>query len=196
MTMSESWDQYAEGWHTSEDVILYAEKAYQALTEIVNPEGLTILDFGCGTGLLTAKMAPVARRILALDTSAKMISVLKNKQLRNVDTLSIELSEETIKTNDLLHAKFDLIVASSVCAFLPDYERTLQVLKTLLKPQGLFIQWDWLKRDDDSDFGFTEEIIESAFLEAGLEVWSITKAFSIESNEGAMPVLMGVAQNA
>ena len=125
-----------------------------------------------------------------------MISVLKNKQLRNVDTLSVDLTEETIKTNDLLHSKFDLIVASSVCAFLPDYESTLQLLKTLLNPNGLFTQWDWLKTDGDSDFGFTEEIIESAFLNADLKVLSITKAFSLERDEGAMQVLMGVAQNA
>ena len=194
--MSESWDQYAEGWDSDEDVILYSEKAYSALAEIVSPEGLNILDFGCGTGLLTARMAPIANRILALDSSAKMISVLKNKKLRNVDALSVELSEETVKANDLLHSKFDLIVASSVCTFLPDYESTLQLLKTLLNPNGLFIQWDWLKTDGDSDFGFTEEIIESAFLNADLKVLSITKAFSLERNEGAMQVLMGVAQNA
>ena len=194
--MDESWDQHAEGWDTNEDVILYSEKAYNALTGIVSPEDLNILDFGCGTGLLTARMAPIANRILALDSSDKMIAVLKNKQLRNVATLCAELSAETIEANDLLHSKFDLIVASSVCAFLPDYESTLQLLKTLLKSNGLFVQWDWLKTDDNSDFGFTEEIVESAFLKTGLEVSSITKAFSLERSEGSMPVLMGVAQNA
>lgn len=193
--MSESWDQYAEGWDTNADVIVYSEKAYKTLVEIVSLAGLNILDFGCGTGLLTARMASTANRIVALDSSPKMISVLKNKQLPNVDTLSVELSAETIKTNDLLHSKFDLIVASSVCAFLPDYESTLQLLKTLLKPNGLFIQWDWLKTDDDSDFGFTEEIIESALTRADLKALSITIAFSLKSNKGAMQVLMGVAQN-
>ena len=193
--MSESWDQYAEGWDTNADVIVYSEKAYKTLVEIVSLAGLNILDFGCGTGLLTARMAPTANRIVALDSSPKMISVLQNKQLPNVDTLSVELSAETIKTNDLLHSKFDLIVASSVCAFLPDYGSTLQLLKTLLKPNGLFIQWDWLKTDDDSDFGFTEEIIESALTRADLKALSITIAFSLKSNKGAMQVLMGVAQN-
>lgn len=193
--MSDSWDDYADGWDNNADVILYSEKAYESLCEVLNPEGLTILDFGCGTGLLTEQLAQSARRVVALDSSEKMIAVLANKQLSNVETLCTELSEETIKSNVTLHSKFDLIVASSVCAFLPDYEGALRLLKTLLKPNGVFVHWDWLKSDEDADFGFTEEMIESAFVNAGMEVSSITKAFDLESKKGSMQVLMGVAKN-
>ena len=194
--MSESWDQYAEGWNSNEDVVLYSNKAFGTLCEIINLEGLVILDFGCGTGLLTDKMAPKASRILGLDSSEKMITVLNNKQLSNVDTLVAELSEETIKSNASLLSNFDLIVASSVCAFLIDYENTLRLIKTLLKPNGIFVQWDWLRTDKDSDFGLTEEVVESAFTNIGMDVLSITRAFSLESKEGSMQVLMGVAKNA
>ena len=38
---------------------------------------------------------------------------------------------------------FDLIVASSVCAFVPDYQQTLSDLQLLLKEDGVFVQWDW-----------------------------------------------------
>jgi len=193
--MSDSWDDYADGWDSNADVILYSEEAYNSLCEILNPEGLRILDFGCGTGLLTERLAQSAHRIVALDPSEKMIAVLENKQLGNVETQCIELSDETVKSNVSLHSKFDLIVASSVCAFLPDYEGALQLLKTLLKPNGIFVQWDWLKSDEDADFGFTEEMIESTFINADLEVSLITKAFSLESKKGSMSVLMGVARN-
>lgn len=192
--MTESWDQYAAGWDTNEAVILFAEKAFKKLTEVVNPVGLDVLDFGCGTGLLTEKMGPVANRILALDPSEKMIEVLKNKRLLNVDTLSIELTQEAIKTNDFLQSKFDLIVASSVCAFVPDYESTLQLLKSLLKSKGIFVQWDWQKTESETDFGFTEAMIETAFLNADLAVLSISEAFSFTNDSGEMQVLMGVAQ--
>ena len=194
--MSESWDEQAEGWDSNSDVVLYSRKAYNTLCEILDLEGIDILDFGCGTGLLTELLSPTANRILGLDSSEKMISVLENKHLGNVDTLTAELTEDTIKSNVALQSKFDLVVASSVCAFLPNYQSTLRLLKTLMKPNGIFVQWDWLKTDGDSGFGFTEEMVESAFVQAGLEPLSTTKAISLESKEGTMQVLMGVAKNA
>lgn len=194
LNMSDSWDQHADGWDSNADVILYAEKAYASLCEILNLDGLDILDFGCGTGLLTERMAPAANRILALDSSSKMISVLEDKKILNVEALATNLSKESLETHIYLQVEYDLIVASSVCAFLPNYEVTLQLLKKLLKPSGLFVQWDWLKTDMESDFGFTEEIIESAYNQSGLEVLSISRVFSLEGSTGAMPVLMGVAK--
>jgi len=193
--MRNSWDDHADEWDSNQDVILYSERAYSTLSEIVNIEGLNILDFGCGTGLLTERMSPTANRILALDSSDKMISVLRNKQFDNVDVLVADLSKESIETNELLHVEFDLIVASSVCAFLSDYDRTLGLLKTLLKPTGIFIQWDWLKLNEESEFGLTKERIESAFDKGDLETKIIAEAFSLESGGKNMKVIMGVAKN-
>ncbi|MEM8860556.1 MAG: class I SAM-dependent methyltransferase [Chloroflexota bacterium] len=192
--MSESWDQYAAGWDTNETVILYAEKAYKTLIDIINPAGLDVLDFGCGTGLLTEKIAANANHVLALDPSVKMLEVLKNKRLKNVETLSLELSQHAIKTNHFLQTQFDLIVASSVCAFVPDYEATLQLLKSLLKPKGIFVQWDWQQTESDSDFGFTKTMIETSFVNANLAVLSVSEVFSFASDKGEMQVLMGAAQ--
>jgi len=194
--MSENWDQYAEEWDTNEDVKVYSEKAYKTLLETFEIEGLNILDFGCGTGLLTEKMAPFANRILAVDSSEKMISVVKDKRLKNVITLAFNLSEETMKANEFLQVKFDLIVASSVCAFLPNFEKTLRLLKTLLIPNGHFVQWDWLETIKDPGFGFTKNRIESAFINSGFQVLSISEPFSLTSKDGEMKVIMGVAKNA
>lgn len=193
--MGESWDQYAEEWDNNEDAILYSHKAFDALCNVVNIEGLTILDFGCGTGLLTEKMSLKARQILALDSSEKMISVLQSKQLSNVEVLATELSEETIKSETLLNSKFDLIVASSVCAFLPDYDGTLQLIKSLLKADGVFVQWDWRQTEGDSGFGLTEQAINAALSKTGMEVLKIENWFSLETKEGSKQVLMGVAKN-
>ena len=194
--MNDSWDEYAEEWDSNKDAISYANKAFDSLIDQVNLSDLDVLDFGCGTGLLTEKISPHASKVVALDSSSKMISVLTNKTLPNVTTFSEQLSEDLINKNTSLHNRFDLIVASSVFGFLPDYESTLTLLKSLLVPDGVLIQWDWLSPSEDADFGLSEEKIESTYRETGFKLISMTKPFSLTSSKGTMSVLMAAAKNA
>ena len=194
--MSDSWDDYADDWDTNDDVQLYAEKAFKTLTDISPVEGVRVFDFGCGTGLLTEKLSPSARHIVALDTSPKMISVLNDKKLPNVTSIAGQLSESLICKNKSFHHKFDLIVASSVCSFLPDYESILPMLKSLLVKGGIFVQWDWLSPEKDSDFGLSEERVKGAFDNSGFRTITINQPFSLTSSKGTKTVLMGVAKNA
>ncbi len=193
--MSSDWDEYAADWDSNADVVLYSEKAFQSLTSIVSLEGLNILDFGCGTGLLTERMSKYAGNVVGLDTSSEMLAVLRRKRLSNVNTIGEELSENLIKNSSLLHSKFDLVVASSVCGFVTDYLGTLLLLKSLLLSGGLLVQWDWLSMGEKSKFGLSEEKILDAFNKTGLEMVSISLPFSLSSTDGNMSVLMGVGKN-
>ena len=192
--MAESWDEYADGWDTNEDVRAYSAKAFNSLIERIELDGLEVLDFGCGTGLLTEKMSPLVNHILALDNSEKMLEILQRKNLSNVELLVCNLTQEKINSEKSLQRKFDLIVASSVCAFLEDYHQTLRLLMTLLKINGVFVQWDWMKSESDPNFGFSKEDIESALKYAGFKVVSISEVFSLESEHGVMSVLMGIGE--
>ena len=91
--MSDTWDDYAKDWDTNPDAIKYSEKAFDCLVKIANFDGAEVFDLGCGTGLLTEKMATKAKSIVALDTSTKMIDVLNSKKLPNVITVCNSLSE-------------------------------------------------------------------------------------------------------
>ncbi|MGI0117526.1 class I SAM-dependent DNA methyltransferase [Zooshikella sp. RANM57] len=192
--MSESWDDYAEAWDNMPDVATYANHAFESLINTINPTGLRVLDFGCGTGQLTERLSPLAANIIALDSSPKMIKILQSKNLPNVNSFATSLTESTQEEHPSLLADFDLIVASSVCGFLPNYAETLQLLAKMLKPNAFFIQWDWLKTNADFDFGLTEHCIEQAFSSAGLSTAALSQPFALESQGQTRPVLMGVAQ--
>jgi len=193
--MSDSWDDYADEWDANEAAISFADKAFNALNSAVAYERPTLFDFGCGTGLLTERLAPVSNRVVALDSSEKMIAVLNQKRLSNVFTLATSLSTATIKENPELQLKFDLVVASSVCGFLPDYEATLKVIKSLLAENGTFVQWDWLAATEAADFGLTASRVESALKSAGFKKITINQPFSMENPEGSRDVLMAVASS-
>ena len=122
-----------------------------------------------------------------------MISILAAKHIDNITSLSLELSAQVIKDNEVFREKFDLITASSVFAFVDDFEETLGLLKGLLKPRGKLLQWDWLAKDDEGDFGFSKERLELVYSNAGFKDIKITQPFSLEKAHGSMKVIMCVA---
>ncbi len=195
MSMSDSWDQYAQNWESNPDVIHYSKKAYADLCRLIDLDDLRVMDFGCGTGLMTEHLMLHANSIVALDSSKKMIEVLKNKPLANVKAFAFELTQKTIDSTPELKDKFDLIVASSVCAFIDNYDEVLVLLKSLLKPNGLFVQWDWSKTPSEPDFGFDENMIQTAFSKAGFKTIKVEKTFSVEVKNGPMQVIMAVGEN-
>lgn len=193
--MSNEWDEYAENWDVDPAVKEYAKNAFSELLNSININDLTVLDFGCGTGALTQLMSPTVKSIVAIDPSSEMIKQLNKKGLNNVSTISDYLSVELVQSHLELENKFDLIVASSVCGFLPDYEATLSLLKSLIKEGGVFVQWDWLSNDDSSDMGLSEKRVKQAFVANGFVNTRITSPFTMSSSKGNMPVLMAIGKN-
>lgn len=194
--MSNEWDEYAENWDVDPTVEEYAKNAFSELLENININGLNVLDFGCGTGALTQLMSPTVNSIIAIDPSSEMIKHLDKKALKNVSSISDYLSKELVQNSPELENKFDLIVASSVCGFLPDYEETLSLLKSLIKQGGVFVQWDWLSNDDSSDMGLSEKRVKQAFVANGFINTRVNSPFIMSSSKGDMPVLMAIGKNA
>ncbi|WP_088329416.1 class I SAM-dependent methyltransferase [Lacimicrobium sp. SS2-24] len=194
--MSNNWNEYAAGWDSNASVIAYADNAYIALKNTVALEGRRILDFGCGTGLLTQRLAGTASAVVALDPSHKMIAVLENKGLNNVATIASELSPNLLDDNRLLSPKFDLVVASSALAFVPDYINVLKLLHQLLDTGGYLVQWDWHKEEGEQGYGFTAQQISSALTEADFAECSVSIPFSMQADDSSLDVLMGVARKA
>lgn len=193
MTLNE-WDEYADEWDSNGSTSTYADNAYRELVKTIKLDGQRVFDFGCGTGLLAERLSPVVQEIVALDGSLKMIGQLKRKALSNVFPIASFLTRDLIANNTLLHTRFDLLTASSVCAFLPDYDETLTLLRSLLLPGGVYVQWDWLSPDESSEGGFTERRVRQALGRADFKSISISQPFVMESSPDNLTVLMAVAE--
>ncbi|WIY24793.1 class I SAM-dependent DNA methyltransferase [Parasedimentitalea psychrophila] len=194
--MTDDWNDYADGWDDNSDVKLYATQAFAALDAHVDMRGKNwqssrILDFGCGTGLLTEKIAPHVMEVIAVDTSDKMIAILKEKNLCNVRAVHGDVLTGDIRDVGDWFSDFDLICASSVCGFLPDYSGAVTALAGLLRRGGQFVQWDWQSSGNDG-FGLTEPQMRESLKAAHLSSIRVEQVFEIEADAQAMPVLMGV----
>ncbi len=194
--MKNEWDEFAKSWDVDTSVQEYANKAFEELSNVITIDGLSVFDFGCGTGILTQILSPRVKDIVALDGSSEMIKLLAKKNLRNVSTISDFLTQDLIDSHPHLSKKFDLIVASSVCGFLPDYELILGLLESLLKSGGVFIQWDWLSSDDSSETGLSENRVLDALKANKFIDIQVKKPFEMSNSKGTMTVLMAVGKSA
>lgn len=90
------FDTEAAAWDENPARVKLAEDVAAAIVRQASPDaGMTALDFGCGTGLLTLRLAPRVRSIVGVDSSQGMLDVLAAKiareKLTNVKTLRLDL---------------------------------------------------------------------------------------------------------
>jgi len=57
----------------------YLRNIPQAIDEVINVDGLNVLDLGAGTGRLTLMLAPRVKNIRAFDASAEMLRVCRER---------------------------------------------------------------------------------------------------------------------
>ncbi len=191
--MSE-WDEYAEGWDADEAARAYSRGAFASLVSAASKrgmqlDGLHICDFGCGTGLLAEQLADRVGAIDAVDTSPAMLAVLARK--------IVERGWTNIRTmaKPVASAAYDLIVCSSVCAFVEDYPATAKRLAATLGPGGLFVQWDWeLDPTAEQPHGLSRDTIQRALEGAGLTNISVEVGFEVAFGERVMAPLMAVGR--
>lgn len=196
---SATWDGMAATWDDDPIVRAYSAAAFTSLQDALAARGTSlsgsrVLDFGSGTGLLTAAMAAQAERVVALDVSSAMLAVLDRKELPNVETVCGPL--HTQRHSPMLAPRtFDLVTCSSVCAFLADYPEAVRQLAGLLAPGGWFVQWDWaLDPTAETPMGFTPETIRAALQGAGLVDLSVGVGFQVPIEGHTMAPLMGLGR--
>ena len=174
--MASEWDDLASGYRDAFLDLLWQETGLDPSAK------RTVVDFGCGTGLLTEAMRRQSpnSKFICLDAAPEMIEVLKDKiragEWENTKAFSVALAslasaEETVqKELEAVKGKVDLIVASSVMSFVPedDISATMKVLGDLLKPGGLFCHSDWIKSEQHPD-GYDNEKAAKLYGMGGLD---------------------------
>jgi len=193
ITVDNEWDHYADQWDEDPTVCAYAEAAFGSLTKVVGALGLEltgakVLDFGCGTGLLTERLLDAGAIVDAVDTSHAMLNVVKSKIVEHQWTTVTPASE--LAEN---HGDYDLVVCSSVCGFLDDYSASVKDLVSRLTTGGCFVQWDW-ERVDAESHGLSRHEIAAGLEQAGLGRIHVESAFTVEIDGESASPLVGYGQ--
>ncbi|HPG39381.1 MAG TPA: class I SAM-dependent methyltransferase [bacterium] len=135
------WDENPVRLKMTQDI------ANTIITHIPLSSALDVLDFGCGTGLVTFQLQPLVRSITGVDSSQGMLEMYKAKidklKLSNVKAALIDLDK-----GDKLSGEYDVIVSSMTLHHIPNIEELFKQFHAILKPGG------WLGIADlDQDSG-------------------------------------------
>ncbi|EPS8831006.1 SAM-dependent methyltransferase [Vibrio parahaemolyticus] len=190
--MAQDWDGLAKNWESNPATEQFAQSVFAQLQQLTQLDGIKVLDFGCGTGQLSQLLSPLVKDIVALDASEAMIEELDKKELLNVEPVVDALSRGLVAQHPAFRGQFDLVVASSVLAFVDDVESSLDIAHSLLNEGGYFVHFDWVAESEQD--GFTLSRSENALSNAGFVDVEAKKVFDITSDGQTMSVLMGVGR--
>ena len=131
------WDRIASKFDTIEKgdtaygIFIEQARAYVKTSD-------TIMDFGCGTGLICNEIAENVGFIHAIDISAKMIEIAKHKaSARNIRNIGFERT--TIFDKKFKEGSIDAIIAFNIFHLLEDPHVYFQRMHQILKPGGLIL---------------------------------------------------------
>ena len=118
---------YADSYRTAIDIT----------RELVDKNS-TVLDYGCGTGIITTAISGSVKNITAIDISPLMIKKADQKaqelDICNINFFACGLDDQNIKAG-----KYNVITAFNVLLFFKDIQNVLSQIYDLLPDEGLFL---------------------------------------------------------
>ena len=158
--MADLFAEKAEDWDANDrrTRLAFAIGA-SILDNIEIHQDMIVLDFGAGTGLLTSRIAPLVKRVVAVDTSQAMLDKLRSKpELEGrVDIICQDL------TSDPLATRFDLIVSAMTMHHVQDTAGLLRSFHRHLKDGGIVALADLDTEDGSFHPADTEGIFHHGF---------------------------------
>lgn len=197
--MSDLFDDKAQTWDAN-DRIRQLSSAIGAsiLAHVRLDDQMNVMDFGAGTGLVSAHLVSLVKRIVAVDVSQAMLAQLASKAEfpERIQPLCRDIIEQP------LEERFDLIISAMAMHHVRDTDKMLRGFADHLKP-GAQIALADLDREDGSfhpegtegvfHHGFDRSDFKARLKRQGFEDIRLLTAHTILKDEKAFPVFLALA---
>lgn len=149
------WNRIADGYakRPVPDEAIYRRKL-EATRDHLDRDS-RVLEFGCGTGTTAIHHAPHVRHIDAIDVSARMLEIGREKAAV-AGIANIAFHRNTVAGFNAEAESYDAVLGMSILHLLPDWRETLGRVQVLLKPGGTFISSTMCLNDG---FGFMRYLV-------------------------------------
>src|SRR5204863_6347568 len=142
----EFFSSSAGQWDKLRDELFGDRFHLAALAGFADPEWV-VGDLGCGTGQMSAALAPFVARVVAVDGSAAMLQAAK-RRLHGAS--NVELRRGEVEALPIDDARLDAATLLLVLHHVAEPERALAEVARVLKPGGRIVAVDMLPHDRES----------------------------------------------
>jgi len=152
---------------------LFGDRFHLAAFAALAESTWVVGDLGCGTGQVSAALAPFMSHVVAVDASAAMLQAAK-KRLHGFDNVELRRGElESLPIDD---GRLDAATLMLVLHHVSEPEKALADVARVLKPGGRLLLVDMQPHDRDSYrqqmghvwLGFSDEHVKRMLADAGL----------------------------
>jgi ArsR family transcriptional regulator len=153
---------------------LYGAAFGEAALFSLLPGDWVVADLGCGTGALSAELAPYVRRVVGVDQSPAMLRAARR---RSRGEGNVELRRGALEALPLDDGSCDAALLVLALTYLPEPLLALREAARALRPGGQLVAVDLVRHDDEAFRrrmgqawpGFEPARMASLLAEAGLE---------------------------
>ena len=138
------------------------------LREVTLAPALDVLEFGCGTGLITLQLQPLVHSITGVDSSDGMLGVLAAK-VHAASLGNVHLQKMDVIHGDALQGEYNLVVSSMTIHHIPEILPLLRQFFRVLLPGGSLVIAD-LDSDDGQFHADNHGVHHEGFHRAELRV--------------------------
>jgi ubiquinone/menaquinone biosynthesis C-methylase UbiE len=201
-----NFDEQAKDWDSDPKKVERARVVANAIRNTVPlSKDMKVLEYGCGTGLLSFALQSDLGEITLADTSQGMLDVLKEK-IANSGVTNMHPVRLDLLSDPLPNGRYDLTYSLMVLHHIDNVKKVLFGFHDLLVPGGTLLVADLDKEDGsfhtdgstDVHLGFDHAELQKMVEEAGFENISFTTAYEIKkpvgNEEKTFPVFLMSAQ--
>jgi 2-polyprenyl-3-methyl-5-hydroxy-6-metoxy-1,4-benzoquinol methylase len=116
--------------------LIFWQRLKISADQLRSPEKLKVVDFGCGSGVMSQLLAQMGHEVIAVDLDFAPLEKVR----RHVDfPANISFHNKDLAELDLPASSVDAIVALDVLEHIHDFESYLALFLRILKPGGRII---------------------------------------------------------
>jgi ubiquinone/menaquinone biosynthesis C-methylase UbiE len=201
-----NFDEQAKDWDSDPKKVERARVVAEAIRNTVPlSKDMKVLEYGCGTGLLSFALQSDLGEITLADTSQGMLDVLKEK-IANSGVTNMYPVRLDLLSDPLPDGRYDLTYSLMVLHHIDNVKKVLSGFHELLVMGGTLLVADLDKEDGsfhtdgstDVHLGFDHDELRRMVEEVGFGNVSFTTAYrikkQIDNEEKTFPVFLMAAQ--